>query len=165
MKEGILEGYVLPKSLIKKVIPQFDALTTVNTSAEGITNVSEHLFYAPMLSLPDSFSSEDKERLTEAYTQILVDKLLPSFKSMAIFLKFNYLSAGRESSGIADIPNGEAYYDHAIKFYTTTKMSADEIHELGLKEVSRILAEMEKVKQKVGFVGDLKAFFDDVTTI
>ena len=162
MKEGVAEGYVLPKSLITKVIPQFDALTTVKTSAEGITDVSDHLFYAPVMSLPESFSSEDKERLTEAYSEILMDKLLPSFKSMAIFLKSNYLSAGRESSGISDIPNGKAYYDHAIKFYTTTNMSADEIHELGLKEVARILAEMEKVKQQVGFKGDLKAFFNDV---
>lgn len=164
MKEGIAEGYVLPKSLITKVIPQFDALTTVNTSAEGITNVTEHLFYAPVMSLPDSFSSEDKERLAEEYSEILMNKLLPSFKSMAFFLKSNYLSAGRESSGIADIPNGEAYYNHAIKLNTTTNMSADEIHELGLKEVSRILGEMEKVKQQVGFDGDLKAFFDDVRT-
>lgn len=164
MKEGIAEGYVLPKSLITKVIPQFDALTTVNTSTEGITNLSEHLFYAPVLSLPDSFSSVDKERLTEEYYEILMDKLLPSFKSMAFFLRSNYLAAGRESSGIADIPNGEAYYNHAIKLNTTTNMSADEIHELGLKEVSRILAEMEKVKQQVGFDGNLNAFFNDLRT-
>lgn len=164
MKEGITEGYVLPKSLITKVIPQFDDLTTVNTSAEGIIDVSEHLFYAPVLSLPDSFSSEDKERLTEAYYEIIMDKLIPSFKSLSFFLKSNYLSAGRESSGIAAIPNGKAYYEHAIKLYTTTNMSADEIHELGLKEVARILSEMEKVKQQVGFDGELKAFFNDVRT-
>lgn len=162
MKEGVAEGYVLPKSLIKKVIPQFDALTSVSTSAEGISDVSEHLFYAPILVMSDNFSAEDKERLSEAYTKIIMDKLLPSFKSIAIYLKSNYLPAGRESSGIDDIPNGKAYYDHAIKFYTTTNMSAGEIHELGLKEVARILAEMEKVKQQVGFEGDLKAFFNDV---
>ena len=162
MKEGILEGYVLPKSLITKVIPQFDALTTVKTSAEGITDLSEHLYYAPILTLPDSFSSEDKERLTEAYSEILMTKLLPSFKSMAFFLNSNYLSAGRESSGISDIPNGKAYYDHAIKYYTTTTLTADEIHKLGLKEVSRILAEMELVKQQVGFNGELKDFFNYV---
>ena len=164
MKEGMEEGYVLPKSLITKVIPQFDALTTVKTSPEGIVDVSEHIYYSPVLSLPNGFSSEDKERLTEAYSEILMDKLLPSFKSMAVFLKSNYLSAGRESSGISDLPNGKAYYDHAIKFYTTTNMTADEIHELGLKEVSRILVEMEKVKQQVGFDGELKDFFNAVRT-
>ncbi|WP_405569658.1 DUF885 domain-containing protein [Winogradskyella sp. Asnod2-B02-A] len=164
MKEGSAEGYVLPKSLIKKVIPQFDALTTVNTSAEGITDLSEHLFYAPVLAMPDSFSEEDKERLTEAYAKVLMDELLPSFKSMAFYLQSNYLDAGRTSSGISEVPNGKAYYDHAIKFFTTTNMTADEIHELGLKEVARILAEMEKVKAQVGFEGDLKSFFNAVRT-
>ncbi len=164
MKEGMEDGFVLPKSLIKKVIPQFEALTNVKTSPEGIVDVSEHLFYTPILGLPDNFSSKDKERLTEAYTEILMEKLLPSFKSLALFLKSNYISAGRESSGISDVPDGKAYYDHAIKFFTTTTMTADEIHKLGLKEVSRILAEMEKVKQDVGFDGDLKDFFNAVRT-
>jgi uncharacterized protein (DUF885 family) len=162
MKEGIDEGYVLPKSLIVKVIPQFDTLSTVQTSPEGIVDVSEHLYYTPILNLPEHFSPEDKERLTEAYSNILMVKLLPSFKFLAFFLKSNYLSAGRESSGISEIPNGIAYYDHAIKFYTTTTMTADEIHELGLKEVSRILTEMDIVKQQVGFDGELKEFFNAV---
>ena len=59
-------------------------------------------------------------------------------------------------------PNGEAYYDHQIKTYTTTDMTADEIHQLGLKEVARILSEMEKVKEQVGFKGDIKSFFNDL---
>lgn len=164
MKQGSAEGYILPKSLITKVIPQFDALTKVNTSAEGITDLSDHLFFAPILAMPDSFSEENKERLNEAYSKLLMDELLPSFKSLAFYLKSNYLDAGRISSGISDVPNGKAYYDHAIKFYTTTNMTADEIHNLGLKEVSRILAEMEKVKEQVGFEGDLKSFFNDVRT-
>lgn len=162
MQQGINEGYVLPKSLIKKVIPQFGELTVVKKSSEGITDFSEHLFYSPINTLPTNFSEEDKTRLTEAYTAMLNDKLIPSFKEMHEFLKNNYLTAGRKSSGISDIPNGKAYYQHAIKNYTTTNMTADEIHELGLKEVARILSEMEKVKQEVGFKGDLKAFFDFV---
>ncbi|WP_417799629.1 DUF885 domain-containing protein [Tenacibaculum sp.] len=162
MQEGMNEGYVLPKSLIQKVIPQFESLTVVKKSSEGITDFSEHLFYSPINALPADFSDADKTRLTEAYTNILNDKLIPSFKAMYEFLKNDYLAAGRESSGISDIPNGTAYYQHAIKNYTTTNMTADEIHELGLKEVARILSEMEKVKEQVGFEGSLKEFFDFV---
>ena len=73
-----------------------------------------------------------------------------------------YLAAGRESSGIDAIPNGAAYYQHQIKMNTTTNMTAGEIHELGLKEVARILSEMEKIKTEVGYKGDLKSFFDYV---
>lgn len=162
MQQGMNEGYVLPKSLIKKVIPQFESLTIVKTSPEGITDFSEHLFYSPINTLPADFSDADKTRLTEAYSNMLNDKLIPSFKAMYEFLNSDYLAAGRESSGISDIPNGKAYYQHAIKNYTTTNMNADEIHELGLKEVTRILAEMEKVKAQVGFEGSLKEFFDFV---
>ncbi|MDE1206928.1 DUF885 domain-containing protein [Tenacibaculum larymnensis] len=162
MQQGIEEGYVLPKSLIQKVIPQFESLTVVKTSPEGITDFSEHLFYSPINALPTDFSDADKTRLTEAYTNMLNDKLIPSFKAMYEFLNSDYLAAGRESSGVSDIPNGTAYYQHAIKNYTTTNMTADEIHELGLKEVARILSEMEKVKAQVGFEGSLKEFFDFV---
>ena len=162
MQQGIKEGYVLPKSLIQKVIPQFESLTIVKKSSEGITDFSEHLFYSPINTLPADFSDADKTRLTEAYTNMLNDKLIPSFKAMYEFLKNDYLAAGRESSGISDIPNGTAYYQHAIKNYTTTNMTADEIHELGLKEVARILSEMEEVKKQVGFEGSLKEFFDFV---
>lgn len=162
MQQGIKEGYVLPKSLIKKVIPQFESLTIVKKSSEGVTDFSEHLFYSPINTLLADFSDADKTRLTEAYSNMLNDKLIPSFKAMHEFLKNEYLAAGRKSSGISDIPNGKAYYQHVIKNYTTTNMTADEIHELGLKEVARILSEMEKVKEQVGFEGNLKEFFDFV---
>jgi uncharacterized protein (DUF885 family) len=162
MKQGITEGYVLPKSLIKKIIPQFESLTEITKDGEGIVDVSKHLFYSPIKKMPESFTEKEKKELTNKYTAILNDKLIPSFKSLALFLKSEYLSAGRESSGISEIPNGEAYYNHAIRNYTTTNMTADEIHTLGLSEVARILSEMEKVKQEVGFKGSIKSFFNDV---
>jgi len=77
-------------------------------------------------------------------------------------MKNEYMTAGRDSSGFSDLPNGSSYYDFAIKYFTTTTMSADEIHNLGLSEVARIRAEMEKIKEQVGFKGNLKAFFDYV---
>ena len=65
MKQGITEGYVLPKSLIKKVIPQFESLTEVTKDAEGIVDVSNHLFYSPILKLPESFNTLEKQELTK----------------------------------------------------------------------------------------------------
>ncbi|APG64070.1 hypothetical protein LPB136_01220 [Tenacibaculum todarodis] len=154
MRQGAKEGYVLPTSLIKKVIPQFKGLAKTKTT--------EHLFYSPINNFPDSFSADEKKGLTRKYTNMLDDKLIPIFNSMHTFLTTKYLQEGRKSSGISSIPNGMAYYRHAIKNYTTTNMSADEIHKLGLREVSRILAEMKKVKKEVRFKGTLKEFFNDV---
>ncbi|WP_394750424.1 DUF885 domain-containing protein [Spongiimicrobium salis] len=154
MREGMQQGYVLPKSLIRKVIPQLAALTT--------KSLDDHLFYSPIKTMPEGFSAEDKKTLQEAYSRIIIEKIVPAYQQLHDFMNTDYLSAGRSSSGIEGIPDGKAYYAHSIKEYTTTTMTADEIHDLGLQEVARISSEMEKVKEQVGFKGDLKAFFNHV---
>lgn len=156
MAEGVTKGYVLPKSLIAKIIPQMEAMTD--------SNLDSHLFFSPVKNLPDDFTDEEKEEVTQAYQKMVTQKVIPAYEEMTNFLKNDYLPAGRETSGIADIPDGEAYYQHQIKLYTTTDMTAAEIHQLGLDEVARISQEMEKVKEQIGFEGDLKAFFNYVRT-
>ena len=79
-------------------------------------------------------------------------------------MKTDYLNTGRATSGISETPGGDAFYSYMIKLFTTTDMTADEIHNLGLSEVARISSEMEKVKAQVGFEGDLKSFFDFIRT-
>lgn len=156
MRKGMKEGFVLPKSLIKKVIPQMDALATENTE--------EHLFYKPVTNFPEALSDKNKEKLKAEYTAMIQNKVAPAYAKMRDFMAGEYLDAGRDSSGYDALPQGDDYYKYAIKYYTTTTMSAEEIHQLGLSEVARIRTEMEKVKEQVGFKGDLKAFFDDVRT-
>lgn len=154
MREGIEKGHVLPKSLIKKVLPQLNALT--------VKDLEQHLFYQPIKNLPNHFTSQEKEKLTSAYQNMVTEKIVPAYENLYVFMKDEYLPAGRNSSGIQGEPNGDAYYAHQIKKYTTTNMTAAEIHELGLNEVARIRSEMEKIKEQVGFKGNLKAFFDYV---
>jgi uncharacterized protein (DUF885 family) len=154
MREGMELGYVLPKSLIVKVIPQLEALT--------VEDLDQHLFYSPIKNFPATFSEEDKNKLTTDYAGFLNNKLIPAYKNLTRFVSNEYLPAGRESSGIDAVPSGTTYYKHQIKYNTTTNMDADEIHQLGLKEVARILSEMEGVKNEVGYDGDLISFFDYV---
>ncbi|MGJ8593373.1 MAG: DUF885 domain-containing protein [Aquaticitalea sp.] len=154
MVDGIKAGNVLPKSLIVKILPQLEAMTS--------QNIEEHLFYTPINNFPESFSDAEQEELIILYKNYINDKIIPAYSSLHSFMSTDYLKAGRTTSGIADIPNGEAYYNHQIKLYTTTNMTADEIHQLGLKEVARILSEMEKVKTEVGYKGTLKSFFNHV---
>ena len=154
MKEGARIRYVLPSSLILKVVPQLKAMAN--------QNIEQHLFYAPVKNFPKSFSQEDKDRLKVAYVKMLEEKLIPAFISLHDYVSTDYLEAGRNSSGIDAIPNGDQYYQYAIRRYTTTNLSAKEIHQIGLDEVARILSEMEIVKQEVGFEGDLITFFDHV---
>lgn len=154
MHKGMAQGYVLPKALIVKLIPQIADFAK--------ENVQEHLFYSPIKNMPADFSADDKQRLTKAYEDMIGGKIVPVFKKMHEFLEREYLPAGRATAGINSVPDGRAFYDTQIKTYTTTDMTADQVFELGLSEVRRLSAEMEKVKRQVGFKGDLKAFFNYV---
>lgn len=157
MQSGIEKGYVLPKSLIIKVIPQFEVLAT--------GTVEDHLYYSPVKNFPELFTEEEKSQLTAAYAAMVSEKIIPAHQEMVTFLKEEYLPAGKEDFGIAvATPLGPDYYNFQIKKYTTTNLTANEIHQLGLSEVSRIRSAMEDVKKKVGFEGDLSAFFDYVRT-
>ena len=154
MKEGIKLGHTLPKSLVAKVLPQLEA--------GAITDLDQHLFYSPIKNFPADFSDEDKKTLTDAYTNKLTEKVIPAYKSLHDFMSTDYMEAARTSTGISEIPDGKNLYNYMIKLFTTTNMTADEIHQLGLSEVARIRSEMEKVKDEVGFKGSLKDFFDHV---
>jgi uncharacterized protein (DUF885 family) len=145
---------VLPKSLIVKVIPQLKSMIT--------DNPEENLFYSPINNFPDKFTDDEKNTIKEAYINIINNKIIPAYKSLYQFVSTDYFAAGRESSGYSSLSDGKANYEHRIKKYTTTNLTANEIHQIGFEEVNRIHHEMEKVKKEVGFDGDLKAFFEFV---
>lgn len=151
MRKGMALGYVLPKSLIVKVLPQLKVMAE--------EDISSHLFFSPIKNFPKDFSEAEKAALTDSYTEMIDKRIIPAYKKLYEFMATVYLEAGRESSGFGAFPDGAEYYKHAIEVYTTTKMSADEIHELGLREVARIRNEMEMVMEEVEFKGSLKDFF------
>lgn len=156
MKKGIDKGVVLPKVLTAKVIPQFESMVT--------PKVEDNIFYSTIKSFPKDFTNEQKESLTKDYTTVIKEKLEPQFKKMTTFLKEEYLPASRSTSGIGSLPNGAEIYKFYVKQHTTTDKTSAEIHETGLKEVARIKAEMEKVKEQVGFKGTINEFFEHVRT-
>ncbi len=156
MRVGMQRGYVLPRALTEKTIPQMTAMAKLP--------VEEHLYYAPIKQMPSTFAEADRARLTRAYATMIEQKIVPAFRELERFLKEEYLPASRSSSGIASIPRGAEFYRAQIKAYTTTEMSAEEIHQLGLREVKRLLGEMNQVRERVGFSGDMKAFFQHVRT-
>ena len=154
MKKGINKGIVLPKSLTEKVIPQFAEMQT--------TNIEDNLFYSSVKLIPKTFSEEVKKDLKAKYIAVINEKLIPKYKKMTDFLKNVYLPASRATSGIGSLPSGKDLYAVYVKQWTTTAMTPEAIHELGLKEVSRLNTEMEKVKNQVGFKGTLIQFFEYV---
>jgi uncharacterized protein (DUF885 family) len=152
MAQGIKLGITLPKPLAEKLQPQF--------AAHVVKNAEDSLFWGPIKKLPESFSAQQKQKITAQYRQLITQHLVPAYKSMSDFLANQYIPNSRESVGYSDLPNGKAWYEYQIKKNTTLSLSADEIHDIGLSEVSRILSEMKKVKETVGFKGELSEFFD-----
>jgi uncharacterized protein (DUF885 family) len=155
-KKGIDSNIVLPKSLVIKIIPQLQAMTSSDTAA--------NLFFSPLHTLPDSFSAAEKQELREQYQLLILQKIIPAYKRVVNFLQNEYLPHARATSGISDTKNGADYYRYCIENSTTTNKTADEIYNTGLAEVARIRGEMEKIKDSVGFKGDLKAFLEYLKT-
>lgn len=156
MKEGIAKGIVLPKVLTEKTIVQLEEFIT--------KPVEEHLFYRPIQSMPEGISQSDRDRLAQEYQNVIETKLRPKYTELKQFLVAEYLPVCRTTSGIGALPNGAATYNYLIKLHTTTNLTADEIHELGKREVERILVEMEEAKNQIGFKGDIKAFLEFIRT-
>ena len=156
MKEGIAKGIVLPKVLTEKTIVQLEEFIT--------KPVEEHLFYRPIQSMPEGISQSDRDRLAGEYQNVIEAKLRPKYIELKQFLVAEYLPVCRTTSGIGALPNGAATYNYLIKLHTTTNLTADEIHELGQREVERILVEMEEAKNQIGFKGDIKAFLEFIRT-
>ncbi len=154
MKEGMDQGIVLPQSLSTKVIPQLGAWK--DGPAE------DHHFYSPAKNIPQEISAEDKKDIQESYSTMVSDQIIPVINRLYDFFQEEYLPAGRETSGIGTLPKGDDWYQHRIKLYTTTSMTADEVFKLGQAEVARLRDEMEQVMAGVGFEGSLNDFFQHV---
>ena len=154
MKKGIANKATLPKALTEKVIPQFADFKT--------DKIEDNQFYTALKMMPTSFSENVKADLINKYSNTISNKLIQQYAKMAIFLKSEYLPASRTTSGIGDLSFGPKYYQTLAKQWTTTNMSPTEIHNLGLSEVKKLNAEIEKVKIQVGFKGTLKEFLNDV---
>lgn len=155
-RQGMANNYVLPKKLVVKMIPQM--------KAEEITtpNFDKNIFYGPIKNFPKSFSAAQKEKFTKEYKELISQKLIPSYTKMGEFLEKEYLPKARNSDGINALPKGNEIYAFYAKSWTTTNKTPEEINKIGLEQVAMLRAEMEKVKQQVGFNGTLEEFINHV---
>ena len=156
MTEGVKLGVVQPRPVMEKVLPQIEAMI--------VERPEDSLYYAPVKAFPEGIDADQRERLTAAYAAAIRDELVPAYRRLRDFVRDQYLPNTRSTVAWSALPNGQAWYAFYAQEHTTTSMTADEIHQIGLGEVARILGEMDKVKQTVGFEGDRKAFFTFLET-
>jgi uncharacterized protein (DUF885 family) len=156
MREGMKTGILRPRAIVERTLPQLQALAT--------TSLEESPFYAPIQRFPATFSQSDRDRLSAEYRTVLTESVLPAQARLYHFVKEEYLPAATNSAGLGALPGGRAWYQFAVRYNTTTRLTADEIHAIGLREVARIRAEMEKVKVKLGYSGSLTEFLKSLNT-
>ena len=156
MREGAAKGVVQPRAVMEKVLGQLDAMV--------VPQAQDSQYFAPIRNFPADFSAADRERLTAEYSRMLDATLLPAYRRLRDFVRDEYLRQSRSSVAWTALPDGQAWYAYYVQEHTTTNLTPEQIHALGLGEVKRILGEMDNVRQQVGFKGDLEAFFTFLET-
>jgi len=149
MRNGMRDKLMPPKYLLEKIPAQVERITSQKPE--------ETPFAMPLKKFPASFSEADKQRLSAAVLAAIKDSVMPTYARFDKFVKEEYAPAGRTNEGIWSLPDGEARYRARIKDMTTTDMSPEEVHQLGLREVARIEGEMLEIAKKLGY-NDLKSF-------
>jgi uncharacterized protein (DUF885 family) len=146
---------VLRAGMKDKLMPVRFLLEKLPVQCQGIIDADP--FLIPTKKYPEGISAEDQKRLTQQITDTINLSVIPAYKSFADFLRTVYVPEGRTTLSIMSLPDGEKRYENDIYARTTTHMTADEIHQLGLREVDRIQAEMTVIAKKEGFA-DLTSF-------
>jgi uncharacterized protein (DUF885 family) len=151
MKKGLEINNSNPKSIMEKVPQQLKPIFEVT--------IQENIFYKPLLKIPEKVNSLSALQLKKDYSDAIKNIIIPTYKKLHDFIITDYIPKARKTSGLLDNHNGKEEYKLWLKHYTTSDVSAESIHNLGLKEVSRILKEIDSVRRQVGFKDDLKSFF------
>jgi uncharacterized protein (DUF885 family) len=156
MREGMRRGLAQPRVIMERVPAQIARQVVADPAASP--------YYAPFRKMPDSITTADQARLRAAGLHAIEQDVLPAYARLQKFFDEQYLPACRTTVGIWDTPGGPAWYRNRVRWFTTTDLTADEIHEIGLAEVARIRAEMQKVIERVGFKGSFRDFLQFLRT-
>jgi uncharacterized protein (DUF885 family) len=156
MREGLRKGWTPPKAIMQRVPAQI--------AAQLVTDPEKSSYYAPFVTMSANVPAAEQARLRADAKAAVTEVVLPAIQRFQAFFNNDYLPHCRDTVAAGDLPDGKAYYDYLAQSYTTTHLSAAQIHAIGLSEVARIHAEMEKIRVEVGFKGDLPAFFTYLRT-
>ena len=151
-RTGMVAGVVQPKLVVQNMIDQLD-----NLLAPGLDAA---VMMKPVNNFPAAIPAAEQARLKPAYAAAVTTKVNPALTRLRTFLKDEYLPVARDAVGLSAMPGGANLYKHLIAGSTTTAMTADEIHALGLSEVARITRGMASVRTQVGYKGSLPEFFE-----
>ena len=155
-KEGLELGYTQPKLVTRGVAAQIGAMLE--------RDLEDHPYFKIFKNVGDVASPEDALALQNEVKEYIQNVLNPTYQELYDFLINEYLPESRDTIGISDVPNGKEWYEYLARYHTTTNLTPDEIHEIGLREVAKIRAEMEGIIEQVGWEGDFNSFLQYLRT-
>jgi uncharacterized protein (DUF885 family) len=157
LREGLSKGVSQPKVIFKGYESTYNDHIVIDFTKSP--------FYKPFENLPLSLNETQKDSVLMAAKKVIEQTVVPQFKRIKTFFETEYLPKTRTTLGVSETPNGAAFYQNRINFYTTsTQYAADDIHQIGLKEVARIKAAMQKIIQELNFKGSFADFFHFLRT-
>lgn len=156
MREGIKERMVHPRVIMERIPAQIDKQIVSDPTQSG--------FYKPFQHFSPEISAADQQRLKEEAQHAIEQQVIPAYKKFKTFFVNEYLPACFDQVGIWQVPHGNELYAYDVRRYTTTNLTPDQVHEIGLKEVARIRGEMDAVMKQTGFKGSRDDFFKYLRT-
>ena len=156
LQAGVDRGIVQARVIMQRIPGQLAKITQVDTL--------ENPFYKPFLDFPEGIDPAKLQMLSERGARAIEDHVGPSYRKFEQFFNEVYLPASRVEVGIGALKSGREMYESAARRFTTTSLSPEQIHQIGLDEVARIRGEMEELIQELGFDGDLQDFNDYLRT-
>ena len=156
MQQGVERKQVQPRIIMERLPKQIAAQIVADPTASS--------FYLPFKSMPETIPAAEQQRLRAAAAAAISGTAVPAFKRLKTYVEKDYLPKCRDTVGIWDTPGGDDWYQKRIAWYTTTNLTPDEIHGIGLKEVARIRGEMDKIIGQVGFKGSFPEFLQYLRT-
>ncbi|MFZ3213730.1 MAG: DUF885 domain-containing protein, partial [Terriglobales bacterium] len=153
MRHGMADHLMPPRLLLEKVATQADNIVTAD--------VEKSPFARPLAKFPDSISEADRKRLHDQTIAAIRESINPAYTKFAKFVREQYAPQGRTDPGVWSLPDGSARYAAMVKRSTTTDLTPEEIHQIGLKQVAEIEVQMLAIAQKLGYK-DLKTFNADI---
>ena len=156
LRRGAKEKRTQPRAVMERVLEPL---------AKQVTDRPEDSpFFGRFRNYPDAIPAADRARLTAEAKQVIAESVIPAYRRFQAVFRDEYLPATRQTVGLWDTPDGLAHYQYLATYHTTTTLTPAEIHAIGLKEVARNRAEMQKVMDEVAFKGSLTDFFRHLRT-
>ncbi len=156
LKIGIATGFTMPKVVLDGLLPSFD-----NMASEAAETSS---FYGPFKSIAATVSDKAALELQAKAKTVIETVVNPAYRNLAVFMRSSYYPAATSDLAASNRPDGKAYYEAMVRYYTTLNITPDEVHEIGLSEVARIRAEMQGVIKQAGFEGSFAEFLSFLRT-